>query len=73
MSNPFVHVELQTKDLARAKDFYSALFGWKLEDIPVEGGPGSYTMINVGEGWRRHVRLSGCRGAPALAGLRRGG
>jgi len=49
MANPFVHVELQTKDLARAKDFYSKLFGWKLEDVPAPEGA-SYTMINVGEG-----------------------
>jgi uncharacterized protein len=50
MSNPFVHVELQTKDIARAKDFYGRLFGWKLEDVPLPGGQGNYTMINVGEG-----------------------
>ncbi len=49
MANPFVHIELQTKDLAQAKDFYSRLFGWKLEDIPMPEG-GSYTMIDVGEG-----------------------
>jgi predicted enzyme related to lactoylglutathione lyase len=49
MANPFVHVELQTKDLARAKDFYGRLFDWRLEDIPMAGG-GSYTMIQVGEG-----------------------
>jgi predicted enzyme related to lactoylglutathione lyase len=48
MANPFVHVELQTKDLAKAKDFYGKLFGWKLEDIPITSG--TYTMINVGEG-----------------------
>jgi uncharacterized protein len=34
MANPFVHIELQTRDLATAKDFYSRLFDWKLEDIP---------------------------------------
>jgi predicted enzyme related to lactoylglutathione lyase len=50
MANPFVHVELQTKDLAKAKDFYSRLFDWKLEDIPAPGGEMTYTMINVGEG-----------------------
>jgi predicted enzyme related to lactoylglutathione lyase len=48
MANPFVHVELQTNDLAKAKAFYSRLFDWKLEDVPMEGG--SYTMVNVGEG-----------------------
>ena len=46
MSNPFVHVELMTTDLAKAKAFYSGLFDWKLEDVPGM----DYTMINVGEG-----------------------
>ncbi len=50
MANPFVHIELQTQDLARAKDFYTRLFDWKLEDIPAPGGEMSYTLINVGEG-----------------------
>lgn len=50
MANPFVHIELHTGDLARAKDFYSSLFDWKLEDIPAPGGEMPYTMINVGEG-----------------------
>ena len=49
MANPFVHIELQTKDLARSKDFYSKLFDWKLIDEPMADG-GTYTMINVGEG-----------------------
>jgi hypothetical protein len=50
MANPFVHIELQTKDLDKAKEFYSRLFDWKLEDIPAPGGGAGYTMINVGEG-----------------------
>jgi uncharacterized protein len=49
MANPFVHVELHTGDVAKAKQFYSKLFGWKLEDMPMPGG-GTYTMIQVGEG-----------------------
>jgi predicted enzyme related to lactoylglutathione lyase len=50
MANPFVHVELHTPDLAQAREFYSRLFDWKLEDIPAPGGGMPYTMINVGEG-----------------------
>lgn len=50
MANPFVHIELQTSGLAKAKGFYSRLFDWKLEDIPAPGGDMPYTMINVGEG-----------------------
>lgn len=34
MANPFVHIELQTNDLAKATAFYSRLFDWKLEDLP---------------------------------------
>jgi len=49
MANPFVHIELQTRDIAKAKDFYGRLFDWKLDDLPAPGG-GSYTMINVGVG-----------------------
>ena len=32
MANPFVHIELHTKDVAKAKQFYGQLFGWKLQD-----------------------------------------
>jgi uncharacterized protein len=49
MANPFVHVELNTNDVAKAKSFYSSLFDWKLEDAPM-GDPDPYTMINVGDG-----------------------
>jgi uncharacterized protein len=48
MANPFIHVELNTTDLSKAKAFYQGLFDWKLEDFPME--PGAYTMINAGEG-----------------------
>ncbi len=49
MANPFVHVELYTPNLGKAKDFYATLFDWKLEDIPMPEG-GAYTMIKVGDG-----------------------
>ena len=49
MANPFVHVELSTTDPDKAKAFYSKLFSWELEDMPM--GPGmTYTMIKPGEG-----------------------
>lgn len=48
MPNPFVHIELNTTDVGKAKTFYGALFDWKLEDMP--GSDGAYTMIQVGEG-----------------------
>lgn len=49
MANSFVHVELLSTDLPKAKDFYTKLFDWKLEDVAMEGGR-SYTMIHVGDG-----------------------
>ena len=50
MANPFVHIELQTNDLAKAKEFYGKLFDWKLEDAPMPDGKGTYTLIRTGEG-----------------------
>ena len=38
MSNPFVHLELNTPDAAKAKAFYSELFGWEFTDNDM--GPG---------------------------------
>ena len=50
MANAFVHVELATTDLGKAKDFYSKLFDWKLTDTPVPSTPDhNYTMIDVGD------------------------
>lgn len=46
MPNPFIHIELQTQDLAKARAFYAALFDWRLDDLPGM----TYTMIEVGEG-----------------------
>jgi predicted enzyme related to lactoylglutathione lyase len=48
MPNPFVHVELNTQDVAKAKDFYGKLFEWQMQDVPM--GEGTYTMIQVGKG-----------------------
>jgi uncharacterized protein len=49
MANPFVHIELNTTDVDKAKDFYRQLFDWKLTDMEL-GPSGTYTMIDVGEG-----------------------
>ncbi|MGE5386444.1 MAG: VOC family protein [Betaproteobacteria bacterium] len=49
MPNPFVHIELQTADVPKAKEFYGQLFNWKLQDVPAPSG-GTYTMISVGNG-----------------------
>jgi predicted enzyme related to lactoylglutathione lyase len=65
MANPFVHVELNTTDPAKAKAFYGQLFSWKLEDM--EMGPGmTYTMINPGEGTGGGLMQHPMPGAPSM-------
>ena len=64
MANPFVHVELGTTDLAKAKSFYQSLFDWQLQDMDVGGGM-SYTMINVGEGTGGGMMKHPVAGAPS--------
>ncbi|HEY1326363.1 MAG TPA: VOC family protein [Casimicrobiaceae bacterium] len=49
MANPFVHCELATNDVDKAKTFYGKLFDWKLEDMAMGDGH-TYTLIGVGEG-----------------------
>jgi len=63
MGNPFVHVELNTTDVDKAKTFYSSLFSWGLEDVPFEGG--AYTMIKVGEGTGGGLMQHPIPGAPS--------
>ena len=46
MGNPFVHIELHTKDVEKSKKFYAGLFDWKFEEFPSM----DYTIINVGDG-----------------------
>jgi len=48
MRNPFVHVELVSTDVAKAKSFYGKLFKWKLEDVDM--GDMIDTLIKAGEG-----------------------
>ena len=64
VSNQFCHVELNTTDLKKAKDFYGKLFDWKLEDIESPGG--GYTMIGVGEGTGGGMMKNPIPGAPSF-------
>jgi len=61
--NPFCHVELNTTDLPKAKDFYKKLFDWKLEDVPM--GDSTYTMVRVGEGTGGGLLKQPIPGAPS--------
>src|SRR5712691_402582 len=65
MANPFVHVELNTTDPVKAKAFYSKLLNWELEDMPMPGGGGAYTMIKVGEGTGGGILKHPVPGAPS--------
>jgi predicted enzyme related to lactoylglutathione lyase len=64
VANPFCHVELNTTDVKKSKDFYSKLFEWKLEDMPSPGG--EYTMIRVGEGTGGGMMKNPIPGAPSF-------
>jgi predicted enzyme related to lactoylglutathione lyase len=63
MANPFVHVELSSADVAKAKAFYGGLFDWTLEDIPMGGM--SYTMIKTGNGTGGGIMQQMMPGAPS--------
>jgi predicted enzyme related to lactoylglutathione lyase len=64
MANPFVHVELATTDVDKAKSFYRSLFDWKLNDMDMGGGM-SYTLIEVGEGTGGGMMKHPMPGAPS--------
>jgi predicted enzyme related to lactoylglutathione lyase len=49
MPNPFVHLELSTPDLAKAKEFYTAMFGWTYTDNDM-GPSGIYSTFKPDSG-----------------------
>lgn len=63
MANAFVHVELNTTDVQKAKAFYGKLFDWQLEDVPM--GDSAYTMIKVGGGTGGGMMKHPVPGAPS--------
>src|SRR5882762_5035075 len=50
MSKPFVHLELNTPDLAKAKEFYNKLCGWTYEDFEMGPPAGTYSMFKPSSG-----------------------
>ena len=66
MANPFVHVELASTDVGKAKNFYSKLFDWKLEDVPNSAAGGNYTLISVGDGTGGGMMQHPMPGAPSM-------
>ncbi len=65
MPNPFVHVELNTQDLPKAKEFYGKLFNWQLDDVDM-GPAGTYTVIKPGEGTGGGMMKHPMPGAPSM-------
>jgi len=63
MANAFVHNELNTTDVDKAKAFYGKLFAWTLEDLPM--GDLAYTLIKVGEGTGGGIMKQLVPGAPS--------
>lgn len=45
MAHNICHVEIPCKNIARARKFYSDIFGWKITDFG-----GMYAMFKTGEG-----------------------
>jgi uncharacterized protein len=64
MGNPFVHAELMTTDVGRAKSFFGQLFDWRLEDMPT--GDMDYTIIKVGEGTGGGLMKNPMPSAPSM-------
>lgn len=65
MPNPFVHIELNTTDHKKAKEFYGQLFRWELSDMDM-GEHGTYTLIGVGEGTGGGMMQHPVKGAPSV-------
>jgi predicted enzyme related to lactoylglutathione lyase len=67
MANPFVHMELNTPDLAKAKEFYGQLCGWSFNDTqspagiyslfkPTDGpGGGIFSMPGAPTAWLPYI------------------
>ena len=61
--------ELMTTDVEGAKKFYSSLFGWKTEEVPMEGM--SYTIVktNDEESGGMMAMPPECEGMPPAWGI----
>jgi predicted enzyme related to lactoylglutathione lyase len=42
MGNPFAHIEIRTRDMAKCKAFYQAVFDWRMNEQP------GYAPIDTG-------------------------
>jgi predicted enzyme related to lactoylglutathione lyase len=60
IANPFVHIELRTRDVAKSKKFYAGMFNWKMKEFPGM----DYTTIDVGEGTGGGIMKNPMPGGP---------
>jgi len=80
MANPFVHLELNTPDHAKAKEFFSAMFGWEFQDMDLgpagvystfkpDSGPGGgmMSMSDAKYGWLAYVGVDDIQAATEKA------
>ena len=80
MANPFVHLELATQDVAKAKEFYGKLFGWSFQDHDMgegmvytmfkpDSGPGGgmFTMPGAPTAWTAYVGVDDIRASTVEA------
>jgi predicted enzyme related to lactoylglutathione lyase len=65
VANAFVHIELNTTDLEKAKKFYGQLFEWELEDMDM-GPSGTYTMVKPKAGTGGGMLKNPMPGAPSF-------
>lgn len=80
MSNPFVHLELNTPDMGKAKSFYGEMFGWIFQDMdmgpggiystfkPASGpGGGMMSMQGGNPGWLAYIGVEDINAATEKA------
>ena len=80
MASPFVHLELNTPDLAKAKAFYGEMFGWQFSDMDMgahgvystfkpDSGPGGgmFSMQGGAPGWLTYVGVDDVKQATQKA------
>jgi uncharacterized protein len=58
-SNPVVHLELHTGDLAQARGLYAELCGWRPEWLEMQAG--SYLSLELGDGFGGDIVECGVR------------
>ena len=67
MANPFVHVELSTTDLGKAKSFYQSLFNWQLKDEDMGGGMMKHPVPGTPSAWLAYALVDDVGAATAKA------